>query len=250
MPITRAPASRASCTAIEPTLALTRNPWIAGAVLILAGMSWVSVLSTLNAQMQVTTSGWVRARALAVYLTLFSGSMAIGAAVWGALAERAGLMGTLLVAAALMAIGSIYAWRYLAIPDTPLDRSASVHWPAPTMLLEPSKTDGPVLVVIEYHVPADRADDFVEAMKDFGLSRLRTGALHWDLYQNGADPDVYLETFVVASWEEHLRQHSARLTGSDRALEERARSLVDPTKPFQVAHYLPAQLGDRQRAGP
>ncbi|TDD44988.1 MFS transporter [Nonomuraea terrae] len=231
-------------------LALTRVPWIGGAVLVFAGMSWVSALSTFNAQMQVTTSGWVRARALAVYLTLFAGSMAIGAAVWGALAELLGLVITLLAAAALMAIGTFFSWRYLALPDTNLDRSLSVHWPAPNLMLEPAKDDGPVLVTVEYRVPADRADDFVEAMQEFGLSRLRTGALTWDLYQNGEDPEAYLETFAVASWEEHLRQHSARLTASDRAIEERARSLVDPTKPFQVSHYLPARLGDGERVRP
>ncbi|MDX3771086.1 MFS transporter [Streptomyces sp. AK08-01B] len=30
--------------------------------------------------------------------------------------------------------------------------------------------------------------------------RLRTGALHWDLYQDAARPDTYLEVFLVASW--------------------------------------------------
>ena len=31
--------------------------------------------------------------------------------------------------------------------------------------------------------------------------------------------DVYLETFIVASWAEHLRQHE-RLTRGDRELEQ------------------------------
>jgi hypothetical protein len=61
--------------------------------------------------------------------------MAIGAAVWGALAF--GLVTTSLVAAAP---------RHLAIPGTTLDRSLSVHWPAPTLMVEPSEDDGPVLV--------------------------------------------------------------------------------------------------------
>ncbi|PZG20258.1 MFS transporter [Nonomuraea aridisoli] len=226
--------------AVMAVLAVTPSPWLAGAVLVLAGVAWIAVLSTLNAQMQVTTSGWVRARALAVHLTIFSGGMAIGAAVWGALADGLGLGPALLLAAALTAAGSLVAWRGLGIPDTRLDRSLSVHWPAPAMVLEPGGEDGPVLVTVEYRVPRERAAEFVAAMRDFGLSRLRTGALHWDLYRSGADPDVYLETFVVASWEEHLRQHSTRLTGSDRAIEERARALV--AEPFRVSHYLPARF--------
>lgn len=221
-------------------IAVVRIPWLTGVILIVAGIAWVGVLSTFNSQMQVTARGWVRARALAVYLTVFQGSMAIGAAVWGALANNVSLVGALLVAAVVLVVGSLIGWRFAVIPDSTLDRSPSLHWPTPTMMLDPESTDGPVLVTIEYRVPAARADAFVAAMGPVGRSRLRTGALHWNLYQDGARPEVYLETFLVASWEEHLRQHGGRLTASDRDAEERARSLVDPGYPFQVSHFLPA----------
>lgn len=221
-------------------LAVLRIWWAAGVVLVLAGIAWVGVLSTLNSQMQVTAREWVRARALAVYLTIFQGGMAVGSAVWGAVAEWIGVVGALLAAAALLAAGSLVGWR-LAIPDSALDRSPSMHWPAPVMLLDPAKVAGPVLVTIEYRVPSDRAKTFVEAMAEVGRSRLRTGALRWDLYQDGAHPERYLEVFLVASWDEHLRQHGGRLTGSDRAFEVLARSLVEPGHPFQVSHYLPAR---------
>ncbi|MFF3565404.1 MFS transporter [Streptomyces sp. NPDC002574] len=111
-------------------------------------------------------------------------------------------------------------------------------WPAPAMVLDPAESDGPVLVTTLYPVPADRANAFVEAMQAVGRSRLRTGALHWDLYQDGAQPNIFLEVFQVASWEEHLHQHRGRLTGYDHAVEEMARSLTDPAHTFQVSHYL------------
>jgi Transmembrane secretion effector len=38
-------------------------------------------------------------------------------------------------------------------------------------------------------------------------------------------PDVYLETFLVDSWAEHLRQHQ-RETQADRELERRLSSYV------------------------
>jgi MFS family permease len=223
-------------------LALVHISWLSGVILIVSGLAWLAVLSTLNAQMQLTARGWVRARALAVYLTVFQGGMAIGSAVWGVVAERIGLVGTLLAAAALLAVGSVVGWRFAQVPDSTLDRSPSVHWPAPTMMLDAEKTDGPVLVTVEYRVPSDRADDFVTAMYEVRRSRLRTGALHWDLFQDGAHPDVFLETFLVPSWEEHLRQHGERLTDSDRIFEQQARSLVDPRHPFQVSHFLPASV--------
>jgi hypothetical protein len=46
-------------------------------------------------------------------------------------------------------------------------------------------------------------------------SRLRTGAIDWALYQDGQNPRRFIELFGVASWEEHLRQHRERQTGTD-----------------------------------
>jgi transmembrane secretion effector len=158
----------------------------------------------------------------------------------GRVSDAVGLVTAMLAAAVVLAAGSLAGWRF-AVPDTPLDRSPSLHWPVPAMVLDPQGVDGPVMVVVDYRIPQDRAGAFVEAMRPVGNARLRTGALHWDLYQDGTRPDHYLETFVVASWEEHLRQHGGRLTGSDRAAEDRARALVDPEHPFQVTHYLPAR---------
>jgi hypothetical protein len=43
--------------------------------------------------------------------------------------------------------------------------------------------------------------------------------------------------FTVASWEEHLRQHEGRLTGSDQEVEEAARAFSDP--PARGEHLLP-----------
>jgi hypothetical protein len=43
----------------------------------------------------------------------------------------------------------------------------------------------------------------------------------------------------VPSWDEHLRQHTGRLTGADQAVEERALALTDG--PPEVSHLLPAR---------
>lgn len=58
-------------------------------------------------------------------------------------------------------------------------------------------------------------------------SRLRTGAVRWGLYRDGESEDSFVELFVVPSWEEHLRQHHERLTGTDRAYEQRTVDLAE-----------------------
>lgn len=56
-------------------------------------------------------------------------------------------------------------------------------------------------------------------MRKYERVRRRDGASQWGLYRDLERPDVYLETFIVVSWAEHLRQHE-RLTQSDSGLEQ------------------------------
>ena len=58
-------------------------------------------------------------------------------------------------------------------------------------------------------------------------------------YRDGEKPHTFVETFVVASWEGHLRQHRDRLTGADRDFDAKARDLSDP--PSQTRHLIAAE---------
>ncbi len=52
--------------------------------------------------------------------------------------------------------------------------------------------------------------------------RRRDGASQWGVFRDIERPDVYLETFQISSWAEHLRQHD-RVTRADQELEDRLR---------------------------
>ncbi len=87
-----------------------------------------------------------------------------------------------------------------------------------------------------YSIAPHCEEAFLEAMIQVRLSRLRTGASRWTLYRDGERPHTFVETFVVASWEEHLRQHRDRLTGADRDFDAQARSLSNPSS--QTRHLI------------
>jgi hypothetical protein len=87
----------------------------------------------------------------------------------------------------------------------------------------PELEQGPVLVTVEYRVEAQDAKPFLEAMHRYGRVRRRDGASRWGIFRDVEQADVYLETFLVTSWAEHLRQHE-RLTRGDSELEQRLRS--------------------------
>jgi len=82
----------------------------------------------------------------------------------------------------------------------------------------------------------------MRAMVPVRESRLRTGATQWGLFRNGERPGEFEEIFVVASWDEHLRQHRERMTATDLAYEEQAKALSE-TAP-QTWHLLPTDLDE------
>jgi hypothetical protein len=78
-------------------------------------------------------------------------------------------------------------------------------------------------------------------MKRVRRIRRRDGAISWALLADVAQPNRYTETFVVESWLEHLRQHE-RVTVTDRAVLEKARSFHRGAEPPRVTHYIVESL--------
>ena len=196
-------------------------------VLLVAGFAWIAVLSSLNATAQTVLPDWVRSRGLSLYLIVFAGGQAIGALLWGLLAQGTSTRAAFTAVAVGMAVTAVPAMRWFRLRSTDgLDVRPARGWAEPEMTLDPAPKRGPVLVRTEYRVPAENAEAFREAMRPVGRARRRTGAQRWSLWQDGADPERFIENYVVPTWEEHQRQHHERLTLTDRAFEERARALL------------------------
>ena len=220
-------------------LALSSLAALVAAALVAGGLAWLLAISSLNVAAQFSLPGWVRARGLSVYLLLFGGGMAAGSAVWGLVAETAGTSVALGAAAAALAVGAAGAFRYRLGISERLDLRPSLHWAEPAVVADPRPGQGPVLVTLEYAVPLEAAGEFAAVMHRVERMRRRTGARAWGLYQDSTDPGRFVETFVVESWEEHLRQHG-RVTHSDRKLEERRDVFLSPGTSPTVRHYLSA----------
>lgn len=218
-------------------LAYADNLLLLNAALVGVGMAWLTITSSLNVAAQTTTPAWVQARALGIYLLVFQGGFAGGSAGWGLAAERMGERGALLVAAALLLLGLAAGLRWRLHAREELDLRPSQHWPEPALAIEPDAEGGRVLVTVEYRVAVPQQAAFYQAMEQVQSIRRRDGAHRWGLFRDAADPERLLETFVVASWAEHLRQHD-RVTMADRAVEERALVLQQPGTAPIVTHYI------------
>ena len=192
-----------------------------------AGLAWMAVTSTLAAELQLFLPVWVRARGLAVYMLIFTGSMTAGALLWGLVAEGVGLQATFLLAAVVLLVGVVagLVWR---VPETGhLDPQPVVYWPAARLAFDPEADAGPILVTVEFTVTQERQAAFLEAM---AASPLPTPNRREPLgpVPRRRPADRFVEVFSVPSWEEHLRQHEGRLTAADKAIEDAALAFGSP----------------------
>ncbi len=144
--------------------------------LLFAGLAWTSVISTLNAELQLFLPAWVRARGLAVYLVTFTGCLAFASALWGQVTEVVGIETTFLIAAAVVGAG-VVAGAFLSVPDTGhLDQAPVAYWGEPQLAFEPEPDSGPIMVTVSYTVAPERQADYLVAMQELRRSRLRSGA--------------------------------------------------------------------------
>jgi hypothetical protein len=134
-----------------------------------------------------------------------------------------------------MATGAatVVVWPFQATDD--MDRSL-VRWPEPELVFEPALPEGPVLVEITYTVAGDQEREFLQAMVQLKQSRLRTGGTDWGLYRPAQGSRQFVEVFRVHTWDEHLRQHRERQTGTDVGFHDTVFALSDP--PPTTTHYL------------
>jgi MFS family permease len=220
-------------------VALSRNLALTVVVLLPAGVAWIAFLSNVNAALQLFLPRWVRARGLSAYQMVLFGAQAAGAVIWGITADAAGLVPAFLISAAVMAAGAATISFRPFHQITGMDRSL-VRWPEPQLLISPDRGSGLVLVRTTYTIAADKEQQFLQAMARLRQSRLRTGATGWALYQDGQNARLFIELFGVPSWEEHLRQHQERQTGTDLQYHDAAAALSDP--PPQTGHYLAADV--------
>ena len=205
-------------------------------LLLPVGAFWVAILSSLNVSAQTTVSPWVKARALSVYLIVFSGGITLGSICWGAIASQLGIQYSLMIAASGMLVATVATLGFKLDSGNKFALTPSLHWPALSIPEQIDAKDRPVIVMIEYRVAQSDTPEFLRLMSQLRRSRFRTGAYDWYLAQDESDSENWKETFFVASWHEHDRQHH-RVSREDAMLQEQIKDLCLGGTP-QVSHWL------------
>ncbi len=206
-------------------------------VLFFSGASWLALFSSIVVAGQLAVPDWVRARGLALVMLTMMGSMSLGSAIWGHLADQFGIPVTCTITALGLAL-TLLAIRGIRIgEDEHIDLTPSMHWPTPEFADDIRPDSGPVMITIEYTVKDEKMAEFHKLAHQLKQLRRRDGAFFWELYHKAGTVDCLVEVFMVDSWLEHLRQH-VRVTVVDKQFQDKVRSLLkEGTKPLR-SHFI------------
>lgn len=199
-------------------VALAPNIYLAATAMFVAGMAWITTANSLSVSAQLALPDWVRARGMSIYQMSIMGGSALGAALWGQVATVTSVQTSLLIASVTGVTAMLGA--HLLVTDLGIeeDLTPSREFKVP-VASDPPRT-GHVQVTIDYLIDPARSAEFMVLMQQSRRSRLRQGALSWDLLRDLGEPGRYVEQIVDESWTEHLRRFD-RVTAADVALRER-----------------------------
>jgi MFS family permease len=225
-------------------LGLSRSMVLNCLILMPCGAAWVLALSLFNVTVQLSTPRWVVGRALAIYQTATFGGMAGSAWFWGAVAETYGVSTALILSSLPLLLGGLVGLRLplenFAIRDLdPLNRFVE-----PSLRLDLKPRSGPIMVMVDYDIDQKDVPAFLAAMIDRRRIRIRDGARQWVLLRDLENPDVWTESYHVATWVEYVRHHQRRVK-SDAEVTERLLSLHKGESPPRVHRMIERQTVPR-----
>lgn len=235
--------------------------------MLLFGLGWTSAFATIQAAAQLVCPPWVRARALSIYQLAQNGALTIGSFGWGWLGGAIGIPYTFLTASVVGLLLMVLV-RTFSIEAIVRAKSLTVEQPAPlpeaaapefVPLLRNAR--GRIMEMAYYRVEPLQRVEFLKLMDELHHVRGRTGAVFWQVYEDVAHPEGWVEVWSMESWTEHLRE-TIRLSEDDRRLlaavavfqhEAHRPSRYLAVDPHDYLHAHPSNHPEREKlsiAGP
>jgi predicted MFS family arabinose efflux permease len=222
-------------------VALSREPVLTAAALVIAGAVWMLAVALFNIGVQLSAPRWVAGRSLAAFQASISGGIALGSWGWGRLTDATGVETALLVSGGLMFLSPLLG-LWLRMPRVGARNEDAEVLADPEVRLSLTGRSGPLVVEIEYRVDQENARAFHGVMQEVQLSRQRNGAYGWSIARDIADPELWTERYHCPTWLDYLRQRN-RSTQSERALHLRAMGFHLGPDPVRVRRMLERPFG-------
>jgi MFS family permease len=218
-------------------LSFSKLFWLTSLALVIGGIAWLVLISTYNTAILSIVPSWVRGRVMSVFMLVFFGPFAIGSALWGFLGSWLGITATLATTSVFTGFGLLATLRMPFSESHGIDLTPSEHWPQFTGEVEPALHEGPILIVAEYTIDPDHIEEFLKSVWALRTIRRRDGAFRWNLFKQTGDPHRFIESFLVESWAEYMRQQE-RFTASDGGVVDTVRSCQKDGEPVIIRHFV------------
>lgn len=219
--------------------AFAPNLWVAVPAMFACGMAWITVANAVTVAAQMALPDWVRARGMSIYQMTIMGASAAGAALWGQMATLGDIHRAVIIASVSLVAVMLLVQRFTPDRDTEDDLTPSHVLQVPNIAAP--ENDGRVQTRVEYLIDPARAAEFLALMEASRSSRLRQGALSWELLHDLSQPQLYVEQIVDESWTEHLRRFD-RISASDVHLRDQRLAFHVGTEPPRVTRFLIEQV--------
>ena len=216
-------------------LGLAPNAWVACGAMVFAGAAWILVANSVTIAAQLSLPDWIRARGMSIYQMAIMGATALGAYVWGRLAEFDSVPTSLVVGGVSMVVVSLLIRGRTLEGTADLTPTHPFDEPVPALPIELG--DGPVMVTIEYLVEPARRGEFESIMAESRSARLRAGAVSWGLFEDIERPARFVEYFACDSWADYLRRFD-RFTAADEELHGRRHAFHIAESPPRISRFI------------
>jgi MFS family permease len=211
--------------------------WIAGTAMVVAGMAWIMVANSVTISAQLALPDWVRARGMSIYQMCIMGGTAIGAFIWGKLAEETSVPTSLATCGATLLVALLLTKHRMLQGSSDDDLTPTHPWQEPVPAREMRLDEGPVMITIEYLIDPKRRGEFESIMAESRSARLRQGAVSWGLFEDVQVLGRYVEYFACDTWVDYLRRFD-RFTAMDERIQEMRYAFHLGTEPPKISRFI------------
>jgi len=218
-------------------VAFSPSAWLTAPAMFVAGAAWITVANSVTIAAQLALPDWVRARGMAIYQMSIMGGSALGAFIWGRIAEWSNVP-TSLACAACSLLVAVVATRNRVLEGAQEEDHTPTHpWDEPVPAHPLELDDGPVMVTLEYLVDTARRGEFESIMAETRSARMREGAVLWGLFEDIEQPGRFVEYFACDTWADYLRRFQ-RFTAMDERLREMRLAFHLGDTPPRISRYV------------
>ena len=117
----------------------------------------------------------------------------------------------------------------------------------PALRLDLRGRSGPIMIMVDYRIAQDDVAEFLRLMRQRRNIRRRDGARNWALLRDLEHPDLWSESYHIATWDEYVR-HNLRRTKTDAEVTVALRALHrgegDPVVHRMIERHSVSQRDD------